>query len=288
MNSAPVNTAPMSSAPASPEPTSYYEKNSAAAARYDALHASQTDDLAFYVDEAVRSGGPILEVGCGTGRIALSIARAGIEVVGLDRSSSMLAVAAASRRGEDPAAGRRLALVRADMRAFAFRRSFARVLLPFRVFQSMLIVPDQLAALAACRAALAPEGRLVFNVFDPRYDLLAAGRSPIEMTETGRGYRDGEDEVVEKWTGWYDPVLQLLHGTFIYERRDSVGVVVERAFEPLVLRYFFRYEIEHLLARAGYEVEALYGGWEREPYDENGEEMIWIARPAELERRREI
>lgn len=263
------------------EPLAYYDKNPAAAERYDALHARQTDDVAFYVGEAVRSGGPVLEVGCGTGRVALAIAEAGIEVVGLERSPHMLAAAAAKRREVDPAVRRRLRLLRGDMRAFAFRRPFARVFLPFRVLQALVSVPDQLAALAACRAALGPQGRLVFNVFDPRYDLLAAGLSPLELTETGRGYREADGtEVVEKWTGHYDPVEQVLHGTFVYERRDPASPVVERVFEPLVLRYFFRYEIEHLLARAGYEIEALYGGWDRQPYGEHGQELVWVARKA--------
>ena len=262
-----------------PEPIAYYDETPAAARRYDALHAEQTEDVAFYVDEARRAGGPILEVGCGTARVALAVAEAGVEVVGLDRSSHMIAVARDKRRRAAPEVARRLSLVRADMRAFAFRSSFARVFLPFRVLQSMLTVADQLAALAACRAALDADGRLVFNVFDPRYDLLAAGRSPLEVTETGRAVREEDGTVVvEKWTGWYDAIGQLLHGTFLYERSDGSGETVERAFEPLVLRYFFRYEIEHLLARAGYEVEALYGGWNREAYREQGQEMIWIAR----------
>jgi SAM-dependent methyltransferase len=259
---------------------SYYDKTPAAADRYDALCREQTYDVDFYVGEAVRSGGPVLEVGCGTARVSLAIARAGVSIVGLDRSPYMLAAAAAKRREADRETRVRLALVRADMRAFAFQREFQSVLLPYRVLQSMTEVEDQLAALACCRAALVPEGRLVFNVFDPRYDLLAAGRTPIELVETGRAYANGEGEIVEKWTGWYDPVRQVLHGTFVYERRDSKGDVVERVFEPLLLRYFFRYEIEHLLARSGYEIEALYGGWDRNPYAEHGQEMIWIARKA--------
>jgi hypothetical protein len=191
----------------------------------------------------------------------------------------MLAVARTRRLAAEPAARERLRLVRADMRAFAFRRPFARVFLPFRVLQSLVEVEDQLAALAGCRAALAPEGRLVFNVFDPRYDLLAAGLAPLELTETGRAYRDGAGALVrEKWTGWYEPVRQLLHGTFVYERGE--GERIERTFEPLELRYFFRYEIEHLLARAGYQIEKLYGGWDRRPYREHGQEMVFIARKA--------
>jgi len=76
----------------------------------------------------------------------------------------------------------------------------------------------------------------------------------------------------------YDLPAELLDVTFVYERLDRAGVVVAREFEPLRLRYFHRFEIEHLLHRAGYEVEALYGGWKKEPFERNGREMIWIAR----------
>lgn len=258
---------------------SYYDETPAAAERYEALHRDQRDDVAFYVEEARRSGGPVLEVGCGTARVALAVAAAGVPAMGLDRSAHMLEVARARRQAADPATRARLGLVRGDMRVFAFRRPFDRVFLPFRVLQSLAEVPDQLAALACCREALSESGRLVFNVFDPRYDLLAAGLSPLDLTETGRAYRDGEGaEVREKWTGWYDPVRQLLHGTFVYEKTN--GGSVERVFEPLELRYFFRYEIEHLLARAGYQIEELFGGWDRQPYREHGQEMVFIARRA--------
>ncbi len=261
----------------------YYDKTPAAARRYDALLAGQTDDVAFYVDEARAADGPILEVGCGTGRIAQPIAAAGIDVVGLDRSPHMLAIAAAKRARAPADVRRRLGLVRADMRAYAFRRPFARVFLPFRVFQAMISVDDQMAALARTRAALAPDGRLVFNVFDPRIDILAeaADGGPSEVQDSGRSYEDGGDVVRERFAARYDLPRQVLDLTFLYERLGPGGRVVERVFEPLRLRYFFRFEIEHLLARAGYEVEAVFGGFEREPFAEHGQEMVWIARPVE-------
>lgn len=264
-----------------PDREAYYDETPAAAARYDALHADRTADVAFYVAEARRSGGPVLEVGCGTGRVTLPIAGAGVDIVGLERSPWMLAEAARKARAAAPDVRRRLRLVRADMRAYAFRRPFARVFLPFRVLQAMLEVPDQLAALRRARASLAPAGRLVLDVFDPRYDLLAGAiEAPSPLAETGRSYREPDGTtVVEKFVRRYEPVRQVLDQTFVYERTDETGRVLDRAFEPLRLRYFFRWEMEHLLARAGFAVEALHGGWDREPFDEHGVDQIWIARP---------
>jgi hypothetical protein len=168
------------------------------------------------------------------------------------------------------------------MRAYAFRRPFDRVLLPFRVFQAMLTVPDQLAALAAARGALADDGRLVLDLFDPRLDVLAeAAEGPAALAETGRAYSDARGEWRERVAARYDLDAQIVDLTYVYERSAAGGGVAERSFERLRVRYFTRWEFEHLLARAGYEVEALYGGWGGESTDVEGEDMIWIARKAE-------
>lgn len=249
------------------------------AARYDALHADRTEDVAFYAREAAAADGPVLEVGCGTGRVALAAADAGAETVGLERSAALLSAAAAKRARSEGAVRSRLALVQADMRAYAFRRPFARVLMPFRVFQAMLTVPDQLAALAAARDALAPGGRLVLDLFDPRLEVLAeAADGPGPMAETGRGYQDARGAWRERVGARYDLESQIVDLTYLYERVGGGGSVLERSFDRLRVRYFTRWEFEHLLARAGYEVEALYGGWDERPLDAEGEDMIWIAR----------
>ena len=247
------------------------------AARYDVLLADQLDDVRFYVEEAGRRPGPVLEAGCGTGRVTVPIAEAGVRVVGLDRSSHMLEMAEAKRRAAGADVASRCAFVRADLRGFAFRQPFAQAFLPFRVFQALLSVPDQLAALASIRAALVPGGRLVFNVLDPRVELLDPEAGPGRVRDTGRAYEAGGDRVRERLAVHFAPVEQRLDLTFIYERRTPHGDIL-REFEPVRLRYFHRFEIEHLLARAGYEVEALYGDWDRGPFVENGQEMIWVAR----------
>jgi SAM-dependent methyltransferase len=243
-----------------------------AAERYDALHADRTADVAFYAREATATEGPVLEVGCGTGRVSVAIAASGADMTGIDRDPALLALAAAKRAA-------RLALVCADMRAYAFRRPFATVIMPFRVFQSMLTVTDQLAALAAARAALAPGGRLVLDLFDPRLDVLAeAAEGPAPLAETGRSFEDGRGTWRERVAARYDLESQIVDLTYVYERDAGGGRAADRSFERLRVRYFTRWEFEHLLARAGYEVEALYGSWDGGPPAPEGEDMIWIAR----------
>lgn len=253
-----------------------------AALRYDALHADRTADVAFYVREAGRPGTRVLEVGAGTGRVALAVAASGARVVGLEPEPAHLALAAAKRAAGPAELRARLSLVRADMRAYGFRRPFDRVLFPFRVFQAMLTVPDQLAALEAAHSALADDGRLVLDLFDPRLDVLAeAAEGPAALAETGRAYVDARGEWRERVAARYDLDAQIVDLTYVYERCAPGGGVAERSFERLRVRYFTRWEFEHLLARAGYEVEALYGGWRGETTDVEGEDMIWIARKAE-------
>ena len=252
---------------------------SESAARYDALHADRVADTAFYAREAAAAEGRVLEIGCGTARVALAAAEAGADVVGIERSPELLAAAAAKRAAAPEPVRARVALVRADMRAYSFRSPFARVLMPFRVFQSMLTVPDQLTALAAAREALTPDGRLVLDLFDPRLDLLAeAAEGPAPLAGTGRGFRDLRGEWRERVAARYDLDSQIVDLTYVYERIGADGAVAERSFERLRVRYFTRWEFEHLLARAGYEVEALYGGWDGREPDAEGEDMIWIAR----------
>lgn len=251
------------------------------AARYEALHADRLEDLAFYVDEARRSGGPVLEAGCGTGRVALGVARAGVTAFGFDADAGRVARAERARRILPPEAGARAGFFVADMREVAVEAVFARVFVPFRGLQHLLGTADQLAALGAARAALADGGRLVFDVFEPDPDLLAdAAEGPTPLEPTGREIASPDgSKVVEAFSRRYDPVEQRMLQTFVYERTDPRGRVVAHAYEPIAIRVLFRFEIEHLLARAGYEVEELYGGWDRRPYDAPGEDLVWIAAP---------
>jgi ubiquinone/menaquinone biosynthesis C-methylase UbiE len=240
------------------------------ARHYDALNEvlrGASHDVAFYGALARASGGPVLELGCGTGRILLPIAREGIPCVGLDASREMLDVFRA--KGPPP----HLELVEGRMESFDLgARRFALIAIPFRAFSHLLDVPGQLAALANVRRHLAPGGRLALDVFDPKLASLARAEEPESLAvaaSTPRGRLQRFDRVSR------DPARQVLtlHMRFVAEAPDDCGE------GELELRWFHRFELEHLLARAGFAIEALYGSFDRGPWRPGGETIV-VARAA--------
>ncbi len=144
--------------------TDWYDAN---AERYDTLEHGVAGDVAFYVARAAEAAPPVLELGCGTGRVAIAIARSGTPITGLDRSAAMLAVA--RRKSRDSGNPR---WVEGDMRTFHLGEEFGLICIPHRGFQHLLTSADQRAALERCRAHLRPGGHLVFNVANPLDRLL--------------------------------------------------------------------------------------------------------------------
>ena len=137
---------------------------------YDAVYADVRDDVPYYVETARRSGGPVLELGCGTGRVTVPIAASGVEITGLDVSPAMLKLAEESAAGSSKDGT--LSLVEADMKEFDLGRQFSLVIAPFRSFQNLLSVPDQISALASVKRHLAPGGALAFDIFLPEPSTL--------------------------------------------------------------------------------------------------------------------
>jgi SAM-dependent methyltransferase len=239
---------------------------------YDASYAQlrAPDDIAFYRDLAVASCGPVLELGVGTGRVLLPIAERGIPVTGVDSSPRMLQQLRAKRFPPT------LRLLCAPMQDFDLGTDrFTLIYAAFRSFQHLLDVDDQLRCLACVRRHLAPGGAFAFDVFAPRFDLLAQNRAEVEEA---RFELDGES-VVRHVSVATDPVLQRLHVTLRHERAQN-GERLANESVPLTLRYFFRYELEHLLARAGFRAE-LFGGFDRRPFDHVSGETVVVARAIE-------
>ena len=237
-------------------------------------------DVAFYVEEARRAGSPVLELACGTGRVLLPVAEAGLTVVGMDSATAMLAIAREKIGTLPEATQQRIELVEGDMCSFSLDRRFKLIMIPARSFLHLMTPADQRQALGCIRDHLADDGRLVLNIFDPRLETIAAHLGTLgtalkrlrEFThpETGR-------RVVVWEARHYDPAQQILEEERIFEELDADGKVVAKTYAPLRLRWVYRYEMQHLLELSGFAIEALYGSFERGPFRHGGEQ-IWVAR----------
>lgn len=240
----------------------------------------ERSDIEFYVEAAKRSGGPVLEVGCGTGRVLVPTIEAGVRVTGVDSSEEMLA-ACRARLGGLPATVRANArLVQADMRDFELGEEFPLVTLPFRPFQHLLSVDDQLACLERVGRHLGPDGRLVLDVFNPSLPSLVADNIGEEIRDEPEFTTPDGARVVRTYrTVSRDLFKQIIEIELIYHVTHPDGRS-ERLVDAFPLRYFFRFELEHLLVRAGFRVEQLYGGFGREPYGSTAYpgELIAVAR----------
>ena len=236
-------------------------------------------DVAFFVEQAQGSGGPVLEIGCGTGRVLFSIAQAGVEVVGLDRSASMLAVCKQKLTRESAAVQSRVRLVEADMRAFDLDRKFALVTMPFRPFQHLLEVADQLECLATVRRHLDDQGRLIVDVFNPYIAFLAEPCPTAAVSEAEFTMPDGRAVCRQYRVLSRDLARQLQEVEMVYLVTHPDGRR-QRLEERFPIRYYFRFEMEHLLARAGFRVQALYGDYDQSPFgSKDPGELIFIAAP---------
>jgi len=238
-------------------------------------------DVDFFVEAARDAGGPVLEVGCGTGRILVPAARAGAEIVGIDLSPHMLRMCRNRLRSESRQVQSRARLVQADMREFSLGSVFALAMLPFRSFQHLITVADQLACLATLRRHLVADGRLILDVFNPSIDALANRREGEEFGEEPEfSMPDGRRVVRRHRIVAHDRFNQVNHVELIYYVMHPDGRE-ERLVHAFPMRYLFRFEVEHLLARCGFEVAQVYAGYDRSDYgSQYPGELVVVARTA--------
>jgi SAM-dependent methyltransferase len=258
-----------------------YDGHPLAAEMYDAnpLYADRFD-AAFYVDEATASGCDVLELGCGTGRTTIPIAEAGCRVTGLDLSAQMLAKCRDKLADQSEEVRQRISLVEGDMTEFDLGRTFALVTTPSRPFQHLVSVADQMACLSCVNRHLEIGGRLILDMFhvNPR---AMVGDEPTDEIEDfaeavmpdGRCLRRTHRIVARHRSEHYNDA------EFINYLTDATGNS-ERVVQAFAMRYFFRYEIEHLLARTGFDVTTIYGDYDRSLFGNDSPEMITVARKA--------
>lgn len=247
---------------------------------YDSFSTGLEGDEAFYLEEAAGAEGPVLEIGCGTGRIMVPIAESGVPIVGLDRAPAMLEVARHKMDALPDETKRRMEIVEGDMRTFSLERRFPLAIMPYRAFLHMMSGEDQRRALTQIREHLTDRGRLVFNVFDPSIELIAAYMRPPRGTLNHLGsftHPVTGRRVLVSDTRRYDPLDQTLEEHRFFEEVDEEGRVISKTTTPLHLRYVHRFEMQYLLELCGYEIEALYGDFQRGPF-KHGNEQVWVAR----------
>jgi len=224
------------------------------AALYDPWSRSVTEDVLFYVEQALASGGPVVELAVGTGRIAIPIARAGIDVVGVDSSPGMLSVARAA--AEDAGVAERLDLRVGDLREPPVAERVPLVICPFRTLLHMETEQEKLRALRAACGLLAPGGHFVFDVFAP-------SREDIEETD-GR-WLEREPGIFER-ADWD-----------LEARRLVLSIRGGEQSARFALHWLSAPEWNALIEDAGLVAEAIFGWFDRRPYD-GGEDQIWICR----------
>lgn len=238
---------------------------------YDEQYAHYRDDLAFYTVLAADYGSPVLELGCGTGRVALALAGAGHDVVGVELSGAMLA-RAEQRLGEAGAAvAKRVSLHQADMRTLQLDRRFPLIIAPFNTLMHLYTLPDQDAALAAVKRHLDVGAAFALDLYTPNFSNLDRLRRETEWAHVG-GKR-GELFIYQT----HDLDAQLLESRYYLDTVAENGALT-RQTTVLKQRYYTRFELERALLQAGFTQVQVYGGFDKRRYSHGAPNLVVVAR----------
>ncbi|HEY4682718.1 MAG TPA: class I SAM-dependent methyltransferase [Candidatus Acidoferrales bacterium] len=236
-------------------------------------------DIAFFVEKAQQAGDTVLELGCGTGRVLIPIARAGIKIVGLDLSPFMLSACREKLAREPAEVQAKVRLVEGDMRNFDLGRQFSLVTIPFRSFQHLITVEDQLSCLACIHRHLVEGGTFILDLFNPYLPRLVEEQYLTETEEEPEfTMPDGRRVVRRHRTVARDLFRQVQEIELIYYVTHPGGRQ-ERLVDRFSMRYLFRFETEHLLARCALRVVEVYTDYDKSPYgSKHPGELIFVAK----------
>ncbi len=240
---------------------------------YDADHSGFVDDLPFYRELARRAGGRVLDVMCGSGRLVVPLAQAGFRVAGIDSSAAM--IERARMRVAAAGVAPRVTLHHQDVRSALPPGPYHLAIVALNSFMHLTTTKDQLTALDHIRSALDPDGLLAIDVFNPHARNLADCGGELALDRT---FRLDDGVLVCKFVAQRADMAQQINDvTFVYDELDENGGV-RRTVHPMTLRWFYRYELEHLLERAGFVVEAVYGSYDLDPFVASSDIMLTVAR----------
>jgi SAM-dependent methyltransferase len=217
----------------------------------------------------------VVELGVGTGRIAIEAARRGKAVTGVDSSTAMLALC--RERAATAGVADLLTLVQADFREFTLPEPAELVALPFHTIGHLVSPNDKRAALRHVYGQLAPGGRLILDHFVFDAELARTYHGPPRLRAEYRDGRTGRDVLL--WVGTvYDFADQTMRIVAWTDELDDEGVVLRRRYRRLRFSWVEPGQMRALLVESGFEVAALYGDFDRRPFDDRSTEQVWVAR----------
>jgi SAM-dependent methyltransferase len=243
---------------------------------YDAENADKTDDLSFYSDLAGDYGDPILDIGCGTGRVVIHLAQAGHRVHGIDNEAAMLDRA---KRKLDvlPQARDRLTLHHGDVLTYELEGTFKLVLLTYNALMHFHKQETQLVLLNRLRQWTDPEGLLVLDLPNAGETFATQDTEAITLERTFIEPESGH-LVMQQAVSVLDRTEQLMRVTWIYDEITGDGIV-KRTIAPILFRYYFYPELLLLLRASGFEAQEVYGDVDGSPFEDGAPRMIVLARP---------
>lgn len=237
---------------------------------FDAQYAHYRDDLPFYRGLALDQSGPVLELGAGTGRVTVELARVAPEVVALEPVAEMRERARA--RLEEAGVADRVTLGDDDARDLEPEPRFALVVAPFHLLMHLHTLEDQDAVLAVARSAVSPRGAFACDVFVPRF-------GPMGVLRREAAFEDAAGRHTDLWLlQRHYPAAQRIESLYLVDETDAEGLVRRRR-RRLVQRYFHRYELERLVRGAGFTNVRIFGDFARHPVDEDATRYVVLARP---------
>jgi SAM-dependent methyltransferase len=258
--------------------SSGYEDQAFVAEFYDAEYSDiPRKDIEFFVDYSRKAEGKILELGCGTGRVLIPTAQAGCEITGLDLSPYMLAKCREKLANQNIDVQSRVRLIQGDMTNFTTDEQYALVTIPFRPFQHLIQASEQKDCLDCVHRHLVSKGKLLFDVFHTYLPRLIDTRYLMEMNvEPPRKLPD--DRVIRRTnrTAAFHPAEQYNDMEMIYYVKHPDGRE-ERLVHSFPMRYFFRYEMEHLLSLCGFKIVEFFGNFDKSGFTDDSPEMIFVA-----------
>jgi SAM-dependent methyltransferase len=234
----------------------------------------------FYVGQAIRCEGETLELGCGTGRIAIPMAMSGVHVTGLDNSQAMLERCRAKKRAVGPVPGK-LKLVKADMRDFNLGKTFEFIAAPYRALMHLLTPEDQCACLECVHRHLADDGLFIFNCWNPLPSQVATmtGAQAGMLRYVGSHQRPGFSLSLRHFCAMMcDETHQVLSEQHIIHVVNPKGRVTRTEVLSLERAWLSPRETDNLVRLCGFEVEAVFGDFDCNPLGPTSAEMIWVLR----------